>query len=1070
MSIRYYSVLMVLLISAAMARAQPRWSDYQYDPDDSAFPNPSRGFYKYTSRGNAEESISTGSLESIRENGYTLIYRIYYIGDYVESPISLDYLDRIREDFQVVRQTGLKVILRFAYTSKSTEPYGDASPDWVLHHIGQLRPLIRENADVIAVWQAGFIGAWGEWYYTDHFATGSPNIITEEDLAEREAVVRAMLEALPSSRQIQLRTPEHKRRIFGDVPLSAEQAYDGSDQARTGHHNDCFLSSSTDVGTYHSSIDRPYLLEDSKYTSMGGETCRWYEARSNCDTARVEMDRYNWTYLNIDYFGETIQQWKDNGCFDEIWNKLGYRYRMVSASFMDSARSGGAFAGRIELVNEGYANPMNERYPELVLRNVNTDEAFYLRLDQDLRRFPEGEPIVLEFAGGITGSIPAGYYELFLNLPDPMPALARDPRYSIRLANQEVWEDESGYNATGHTLVVDPQATGMEDPGGAYFIPRSSTGLNHYRSIDADGDPGDWEGIPSLEEAPGNDHALSLSIYNDANFLYGLALGEGLDVRTHRFFFDLDRDPATGYVHPAWVGGGAEIMVDNGEFKQYTGQDGGDDWLWKPAGDIDFIATGTTVEWALPLDLIPGVQEFSLGYENSIGGVSGLEYIPAAGTAMLKFRLDQFLEETPELFATTYSDNALLYWGLREGDQGFRLIERAYGPGEPFRVLTLLSPDVVSYTDRNLVPSTTFRYRSYLSDGQMATLPTQDLEVTPAGEAFRYTQVEPDGLDADWKAVAPVTAVYDRGNTTVLRLFGDRTFLNFLLTGAGEEPFRMYVDTDPGEGTGSGPGLWEGEAFDWQVTPDSVYTWDGKWTYQGAPEIVRNPERTEGRLPYALSDPAPGLAFRVGVVTGETGGETLLPFGGKQPAVYERLMPAAVPEGFVVKQSLADPSGRLIPEWVKNTEVDGYDLERSPDDSLQFGLIASPGKKDYRYIDEDVEPDSDYWYRLRSYNTAGPSAYTPAVFGHTFGVGIESLQLDGSLTVYPNPAGTVLHLRLDQPGLEISGAGIYDMTGRQVAEFRGNVRSLELEGIPSGLYQLRVETGQGTLKARFVKR
>ncbi|RPI43914.1 MAG: DUF4874 domain-containing protein, partial [Bacteroidetes bacterium] len=232
------SLTVIAVQLAGMVLAQPRWSDYQYDPDNAAFTNPSRGFYKYTSRGNAEEPLSPGTLENFREDGYTLIYRIYYLPDFVDSPISQAYLDRIREDFQVVRQSGIKVILRFAYTSKSTEPYGDASPDWVLHHIGQLEPLLRENADVIAVWQAGFIGAWGEWYYTDHFATGSPNNVTEEDLQERESVIRAMLDALPLNRQVQLRTPEHKRRIFGDEPLNETLAYNGSDQARVGHHND----------------------------------------------------------------------------------------------------------------------------------------------------------------------------------------------------------------------------------------------------------------------------------------------------------------------------------------------------------------------------------------------------------------------------------------------------------------------------------------------------------------------------------------------------------------------------------------------------------------------------------------------------------------------------------------------------------------------------------------------------------------------------------------------------------------------------------------------------------------
>jgi len=39
-----------------------------------------------------------------------------------------------------------------------------------------------------------------------------------------------------------------------------------------------------------------------------------------------------------------------------------------------------------------------------------------------------------------------GEYEVLLNLHDSRPSLAAQPDYSIRLANETVWEAESGYN------------------------------------------------------------------------------------------------------------------------------------------------------------------------------------------------------------------------------------------------------------------------------------------------------------------------------------------------------------------------------------------------------------------------------------------------------------------------------------------------------------------------------------------------------------------------------------------------------------------------------------------------
>ena len=37
----------------------------------------------------------------------------------------------------------------------------------------QLKPVLQKNEDVIFVLQAGFVGAWGEWYYTTHFGIRS---------------------------------------------------------------------------------------------------------------------------------------------------------------------------------------------------------------------------------------------------------------------------------------------------------------------------------------------------------------------------------------------------------------------------------------------------------------------------------------------------------------------------------------------------------------------------------------------------------------------------------------------------------------------------------------------------------------------------------------------------------------------------------------------------------------------------------------------------------------------------------------------------------------------------------
>ena len=66
-------------------------------------------------------------------------------------------------DFATAREAGVKMLFRISYTTtaQSTAPYGDATKDWMITHASQLKPIVRANADVIHVVQAGFIGTWG---------------------------------------------------------------------------------------------------------------------------------------------------------------------------------------------------------------------------------------------------------------------------------------------------------------------------------------------------------------------------------------------------------------------------------------------------------------------------------------------------------------------------------------------------------------------------------------------------------------------------------------------------------------------------------------------------------------------------------------------------------------------------------------------------------------------------------------------------------------------------------------------------------------------------------------------
>ena len=189
-------------------------SHISFTESDELFPNPERGFYKhydFTYAGSTPLSATT--LKADRINGITLCYTGHYLSAFRESDISEEYLQLFRKNMEALREGGAKCILRFAYSrdaSDKNKDKWDASPEYVQRHIKTLKPLIQEYSDVILCWQAGFVGVWGEWYYTTHFvfAPSKP-----EQHILRRGIIDAMLDALPEDRTIALRTPMFKKNM-----------------------------------------------------------------------------------------------------------------------------------------------------------------------------------------------------------------------------------------------------------------------------------------------------------------------------------------------------------------------------------------------------------------------------------------------------------------------------------------------------------------------------------------------------------------------------------------------------------------------------------------------------------------------------------------------------------------------------------------------------------------------------------------------------------------------------------------------------------------------------------------
>ena len=425
-----------------------------YTESDEIIANPERGFLVqvYYESNDINKTASAKSLQNNRESQQITLYlHSYYLTDYMESDISQAFLDRMEANFKALRAGGGKAVLRYSYKhdeSNKSKPW-DTSLDWMKRHIDQLAPYWKEYTDVILLVQAGFIGVWGEWYYTSNFKM---NPSTDADYAPRWELVNHILKNLPEDRQLGLRTPTFKMRYLqmngGDVtPIAEHEAYTATAKARLCAFNDCFLASANDVGTYSNvSVERPFWAEDSKYTFMGGETCGTCGDRSKGPTAVKEMEEFHWTYINRDYHKDVLNSWFDGGYMNEIKRRLGYRFVLDKAIPSVNPTAGKEYTIILNIRNVGFASLHNPRTVELVFVSKNDpSQKFAYKQPIDPRFWMPGETSTVTLRAKLDKQM-AGEYGVYLNLPDAYDVLHDNPAFSIRLANEDIWDEKTGYN------------------------------------------------------------------------------------------------------------------------------------------------------------------------------------------------------------------------------------------------------------------------------------------------------------------------------------------------------------------------------------------------------------------------------------------------------------------------------------------------------------------------------------------------------------------------------------------------------------------------------------------------
>jgi hypothetical protein len=409
-----------------------------YTVSNEVFTNPERGFM-HTWQVNSEgAAITAASLANLKKENVSLILRLYYLEKFKTTALSQAQLDLIKTDFTRLRESGLKCVLRFAYT--------DASVAVISGHLDQLKPILEENKDVIAFVQAGFVGAWGEWYYTTNQLTTPAN---------KKLILDKLLAAFPKEIKIQVRTPKIKQDFVATTTaMDATVGYGTTNTARLGFHNDCFMASVDDYGTYvNVTAEKTYVSNEALFVPTGGETCPPTDVPvASCSIAEKEMTLLKWTYLNLDYYGPVLQEWRNNNCFADFERKLGYRLALASSGINKEVALNGTLEFNAVINNSGFAPVYNPKNTYLILRSTN-GTVYKKKLNFDIRKVVPRVAFDLKESVSLS-EIPAGSYELLLKIEDSSSKLSDRSDYSIRLANTGLWETATGFNKLSQTVII----------------------------------------------------------------------------------------------------------------------------------------------------------------------------------------------------------------------------------------------------------------------------------------------------------------------------------------------------------------------------------------------------------------------------------------------------------------------------------------------------------------------------------------------------------------------------------------------------------------------------------------
>lgn len=406
------------------------------------FPNPGRGMQ------DSYETYWTGHALGAQWNtapGETTIRRVITL-PLTEGAIPASFLNSLDADGANWIRNGVSVDLRFLYANDIGQP--EPSFAAMLRHQQQLVPFLTKYAHVINLLELGMVGPWGEGHSVT--AAGWTDVFSGSSFPQTLQLLRGWWAS--GVRSVSLRYAWQAMAIWPNLTVA--------EQARLAFNSDQFLAGNAGEpdhgGTFKGSWTNTAEIDAQK---------AWLQQFTATHQMRCESDwpkdgtygRYAQAHVDDDGFARyhcsterdirgllpsTFSAAKQA----EIKNRLGYRIRLDSATLPLTVSSGQTVALTLAFTNEGYARPSHARPVNLMFGNVAAP------INLDVQAIGPGP-----YSAVTTVTVPtlaAGTYALSLVMPDAAPVLQFDARYSIRLANNGLWDVATGRNRLNANVTV----------------------------------------------------------------------------------------------------------------------------------------------------------------------------------------------------------------------------------------------------------------------------------------------------------------------------------------------------------------------------------------------------------------------------------------------------------------------------------------------------------------------------------------------------------------------------------------------------------------------------------------